>query len=225
MSLFHFTSPLCYLLLLRWEERSAYPPAQHSFASEFPAFGKRIRTGSGRERACRRCGEWKRQREQQWDRLTKARLGERQDQTPLVVQRDTVSSLKRMLRKRGEGHLPDRSLFLPSILPAIFPSLFTSFLPCFLPSFPTNGMEEGEGFPWSWSKDMTEDSPQMASLSRNVYLWRWRSPVELIASQPSRAASPRRDKTEDRMSKKSHLTREIQEKLTAMERCSSPSPN
>lgn len=83
-------------------------------------------------------------------------------------------------------------LSLPS--PLSFPR---PFLPCFLPSCLASyhhslAMEwrRGEGFPWSWSKDMTENSPQIAGFSRNVYLWGWRRQVELISSQPLRTASP-----------------------------------
>lgn len=132
-SLFHFFSPWFYL---RWEERSAFAPAQHSFASEFPPFWKRIWAGAGRDGACGRWGERKQQQQQQWDRPTKARFRKRQDQTPPVVQRDAVSPLKRMLWKRGEGHQPGLFLFLPSILPTFFPSL----LPYFLPLFQSNGI-------------------------------------------------------------------------------------
>lgn len=64
--------------------------------------------------------------------------------------------------------------------------------------------------------------PTKAGFSRNVY-WRRRQ-VELISSQPSRAASPQRDEFKDRLSKKSHFTREIQEKFTDRETHSSPAP-
>lgn len=46
-----------------------------------------------------------------------------------------------------------------SSFPQSFPPLFPSFLPCFIPLFQSNGIEDRNVFPWSWSRDIAENSP------------------------------------------------------------------
>lgn len=102
-------------IYLRWEERPALTSAQHAIASEFPALWERIRAGPwwGVHNGRGRRRWWQRQR----DSPTKTRFGERQDQTPLGVQRDPVSSVKKNVKV----------LTLASSFPKSFPQSFLSF--------------------------------------------------------------------------------------------------
>lgn len=136
-----FTSSLpgFYPWPLRREEWSALPPAQHPIAPELPAFRERIR--AGREGARR--GRWRRKRGLKRGHLAEGGLRERQDQTPLVVQRDAVPSLNGdVVRGSSAWHF---SSSLPRFFPTFFPSLFPNLPPCFLPLFQSHGTEDGGG--------------------------------------------------------------------------------
>jgi len=122
---------------LRREERPARPPAQHALASELSALRERF--GAGAEREGASAGPWGREsgrrgwrwrwRRRERGHLAEAGLGEGQDQTPLVVQRDAVPSLIRnVVWKRGRG---SSAWPFSSSLPQSFPH---SFLPYFLTS-------------------------------------------------------------------------------------------
>lgn len=88
---------------------------------------------------------------------------------------------------------------LPSFRPSHILSFPASFLPALLPAIIP---KQWDLWGWSWSRDMMEKSPLMADFSGNVYLWQFRRRDELMCGQPSRAASPQRDKSKDRMPNK-----------------------
>lgn len=104
-------------IYLRWEERPADTSAQHAIASEFSALWKRIRAGPWWEGVHNGWGRWQWWWQRRWDSPTKTRFRERQDQTPLCVQRDPVSSVKKNVQ------VPT----LASSFPKSFPQSFLSF--------------------------------------------------------------------------------------------------
>lgn len=150
------------------------------------------------------------------------RRGSGKDKTRLLSSSNGTQShpWKRMLWKRGEG-----TSAWPFSLPSLCPShiLFHFLTSCLASYHYSKAMEYLRGsIPLKLILGYDRELPTEAGFSRNVY-WRRRQ-VELISRQPSRAASPQRDEVKDRLSKMSHLTREIQEKFTDRETHSPPAP-
>lgn len=145
-----------YSVSFRWEEWSS---TKCSFPSE-----SGIR--SSWKGAHGRWGEWQ---QQQWDRLAAARVRKRQDQTPFILQWDTVSPMRRKSQTRREDCPSGFPLFIHSVFTAFFAPPFLYFLLGFWPLIQIKGIEY-EDFCQRLSRD-PEDSPKVSVCCRNAYCW------------------------------------------------------